>query len=366
MNQATITDPRLPATGWGRVGAYVRADQTAHHRAAADHDRPRHGPGSPRVARHVGSWRPPSSEGRSPPAGPMRSTTTWTATSTATMRRTAHRPLPAHRVGHREALALGVVLGASGFGWLAVTVNLQAALLATGALAFYVLVYTAYLKRTTAQNIVIGGAAGAVPVLVGWAAVTGSVAAPAWVLFTIIFFWTPPHFWALALRYRDDYAAAGVPMLPVVAGVVATTSQIVLHAVLMVGVSVLLHPIADMGPNLPHRRPWPSVPRSSWRPCACGLAPARAMATFRFTNVYLAMLFAAVAVDVLVDGPGGGATRADDLIFVAGALITGIAGALIAKANPPRRPGAAEVAWVLLPPVGVVALVVGLWCSMGG
>ena len=364
MNQVTITDPRLPATGWGRVGAYVALTKPRIIELLLITTVPamvlaaRGWPDTWLVAATL--------IGGTLSAGGANAINNYVDRDIdATMRRTAHRPLPAHRVGHREALALGVVLGASGFGWLAVTVNLPAALLATGALAFYVLVYTAYLKRTTAQNIVIGGAAGAVPVLVGWAAVTGSVAAPAWVLFTIIFFWTPPHFWALALRYRDDYAAAGVPMLPVVAGVVATTSQIVLHAVLMVGVSVLLHPIADMGPIylIAALALGAALVVETLR---LRLAPARAMATFRFTNVYLAMLFAAVAVDVLVDGPGGGATRADDLIFVAGALITGIAGALIAKANPPRRPGAAEVAWVLLPPVGVVALVVGLWRSMGG
>jgi heme o synthase len=134
------------------------------------------------------------------------------------MRRTRRRPLPASAVTPEDALRFGFVLGAISFFFLAITVNVLAAELALSAIAFYVFVYTMWLKRTTTQNIVIGGAAGAVPALVGWAAVTGGLAAPAWVLFAIIFVWTPPHFWALAMRYRGDYAAAGVPMLPVVRG----------------------------------------------------------------------------------------------------------------------------------------------------
>ena len=134
----------------------------------------------------------------------------------AIMRRTRSRPLPAGRVRPGPALLFGVGLGVAGFLWLWATTNLLAATLSTSALLFYVLVYTMFLKRTSPQNIVIGGAAGAVPALVGWAAVSNSLAAPAWVMFAIIFLWTPPHFWALSLRYEDDYRAAGVPMLPVV------------------------------------------------------------------------------------------------------------------------------------------------------
>ncbi|HEY5727125.1 MAG TPA: heme o synthase, partial [Acidimicrobiia bacterium] len=134
------------------------------------------------------------------------------------MRRTASRPLPTDRVTPGHAVVFGMALGIAGFAWLWATTNLLAAVLSTAGLAFYVLVYTMWLKRTTTQNIVIGGAAGAVPPLVGWAAVTGSLALPAWFMFAIVFYWTPPHFWALSLRYRDDYAAAGVPMMPVVVG----------------------------------------------------------------------------------------------------------------------------------------------------
>ncbi len=165
----------------------------------------------------------------------------------ALMRRTARRPLPAHRVEPADALRFGLVLGVAGFVWLWATVNLLSAVLATSAILFYVFVYTIGLKRRSTQNIVIGGAAGAVPVLVGWSAVTGRVELPALVLFAIIFYWTPPHFWALSLRYRDDYAAAGVPMLPVVRGARETSTQILYYTVLLVAVTLLLYPAGRMG-----------------------------------------------------------------------------------------------------------------------
>ena len=163
------------------------------------------------------------------------------------MRRTRHRPLPQHAVAPGRALAFGIVLSVLSFAWLTVTVNLLSALLAASAIAFYVFVYTMWLKRSTPQNIVIGGAAGCVPVLVAWAAVTGTVQVPALVLFAIVFYWTPPHFWALALRYRGDYAAASVPMLPVVRGEAETARQIVIYTILLVVVSLLLFPAARMG-----------------------------------------------------------------------------------------------------------------------
>jgi protoheme IX farnesyltransferase len=190
-----------------------------------------------------------------------------------------------------------VGLGVAGFVWLAATTNLLAASLSTAGLLFYVFVYTALLKRTTKQNIVIGGAAGAVPVLVGWAAVTGTLAVPAWVMFGIVFFWTPPHFWALALRWEDDYRAAGVPMLPVVVGVPKTLNQIALYSVVTAGVSLLL------------------VPWMGWiyfiAAVALGsmliagafglrLRPERAMRFFMATNIYLAGVFFAIALDALV------------------------------------------------------------------
>src|SRR5207253_7557348 len=134
------------------------------------------------------------------------------------MPRTRRRPLPAHAVEPEDALVFGLALGVVAFGVLAVFVNLVAAFLTLLAIAFYVVVYTMLLKRTTPQNIVLGGAAGALPPVIGWAAVTGDIGLPALLLFAIVFYWTPPHFWALSLRLRRDYAAAGVPMLPVTHG----------------------------------------------------------------------------------------------------------------------------------------------------
>jgi protoheme IX farnesyltransferase len=128
----------------------------------------------------------------------------------ARMERTRRRPLPRAALGPGEAFAVGVILGVAGFFWLWATTTLLAATLAIAALGFYVVVYTIALKRYTPQNIVIGGAAGAAPALIGWAAVTGSLALEAWLLFAIVFFWTPPHFWALAIRFRRDYEAAGI------------------------------------------------------------------------------------------------------------------------------------------------------------
>ncbi len=156
------------------------------------------------------------------------------------MRRTHRRPLAQAHVAPERALNFGIVLGVAGFLWLWWQTNLLAAALSTAALLFYVFVYTIGMKRSTPQNIVIGGAAGAAPVLVGWAAVTGSLALPAWIMFAVVFYWTPPHFWALALRYKDDYAAAGVPMLPVVKGEDATIRSIVRYAALLWAVMMLL------------------------------------------------------------------------------------------------------------------------------
>ena len=217
------------------------------------------------------------------------------------MRRTRKRPLPAHRVEPERALAFGFVLGVISYLFLSVTVNVLAATLALSAIAFYVFVYTMWLKRTTTQNIVIGGAAGAVPALVGWAAVTGTVAAPAWILFAIVFAWTPPHFWALAMRYAGDYAAAGVPMLPAVRGPEETRRQILLYSLGLFGTTMLLVPVAHMGAvytataiALGGAFVWRAL--RLWR----GSSPAEAMRLFRFSIVYLGALFAAVAVDALL------------------------------------------------------------------
>jgi len=156
------------------------------------------------------------------------------------MRRTSRRPLPGHRVAPRVAIAVGVILNVLAFAVLALVANLLAALLAIVGTLFYILVYTLWLKRTTVQNIVIGGAAGAIPPLVGWAAVANNVDLPALYLFAIVFFWTPAHFWALALLIRDDYDRAGVPMLPVVHGDRAAKWGILLYATALVPLSVLL------------------------------------------------------------------------------------------------------------------------------
>jgi len=221
------------------------------------------------------------------------------------MRRTRHRPLPRHAVAPGRALAFGIALSVISFAWLTLTVNLLSALLASSAIAFYVFVYTLWLKRTTPQNIVIGGAAGCVPVLVAWAAVTGTVQVPALVLFAIVFYWTPPHFWALALRYKGDYAAANVPMLPVVRGEAETARQIVLYTLLLVAVSLLLFPAGRMGliylvsaVGLGAGFVWYAL--RVLRDVSDGKAAIR---LFRFSISYLTLLFAAVAVDALLRLP---------------------------------------------------------------
>ncbi|HVL82164.1 MAG TPA: heme o synthase [Actinomycetota bacterium] len=217
------------------------------------------------------------------------------------MARTKGRPLASHRVEPGRALVFGVALGVIGTAWLAVTVNPLAAALSASAILFYVGIYTVLLKRSTPQNIVIGGAAGAAPVLVGWAAVTGSVSPAAWVLFAIIFFWTPPHFWALAVRYREDYAAAGVPMLPVVEGVPETARQILLYSVVCAGVTLVLLPVGGMGLlyaaaalGLGAGLVW-----LSWRLLAEPTSDS-AMRLFRYSISYLALLFLSIAVDSVV------------------------------------------------------------------
>jgi heme o synthase len=217
------------------------------------------------------------------------------------MRRTAHRPLPSKQVSPEGALVFGLVLEVAAFALLWGTVNLLSAVLAVSATLFYVFVYTIWLKPRSPQNIVIGGAAGAVPVLVGWAAVTGEVAAPAWVLFAIVFFWTPPHFWALSLRYFDDYKAAGIPMLPVAKGVDVALREILVYSVVVFATTLVLPFVADTGPIylvsaillglLLLGRAVQLVRHST---------PERAIKFFTFSNIYLASLFAAIAVDTLV------------------------------------------------------------------
>ena len=163
------------------------------------------------------------------------------------MKRTENRPLVTGELTDREALVFAWIVGLASIAWLAVTTNLLAAALSAAAILFYVVIYTLWLKRRTAQNIIWGGIAGCFPVLIGWAAVTGSLTWAPIVLFGVVFLWTPPHYWPLSMKYRDDYAAVGVPMLSVVRGRSAVGMQVVLYAWATVACSLLLIPIADMG-----------------------------------------------------------------------------------------------------------------------
>jgi heme o synthase len=164
------------------------------------------------------------------------------------MERTRHRPIPSGKVQPRDALIFAIALATISFTLLAVFANLLAALLAFSGIVFYILVYTHWLKRHTTQNIVVGGAAGAIPALVGWAAVTGTLSWSAWLIFAIVFLWTPPHFWALALMIRDDYAKVGIPMLPVIEGDTATVKQIWYYTLVTVVATVLLvYPLGASG-----------------------------------------------------------------------------------------------------------------------
>ena len=164
------------------------------------------------------------------------------------MERTRHRPIPSGKVQPRDALIFAIALAVLSFTLLTVFANLLAAFLAFSGIIFYILVYTHWLKRHSTQNIVIGGAAGAIPALVGWAAVTGTLSWSAWLIFAIVFLWTPPHFWALALMISDDYAKVGIPMLPVVAGNEATVRQIWFYTVITVTVTILLfYPLHTSG-----------------------------------------------------------------------------------------------------------------------
>jgi len=223
------------------------------------------------------------------------------------MRRTRRRALPRHIVSSRNALIFGLVLGVVSTVVLAVWVNWLSALLAVLANAFYVLVYTMVLKRRTTQNIVWGGLAGCFPALIGWTAVTGELAWEPVILFLVVFFWTPPHTWALALRYREDYAGVDVPMLPVVAPAAEVGKQIVLYSYAMVATSLLLWPVADTGWFYPvaalvlgvvflveAHRMWGRAKTSD------SLSVIKPMRLFHHSNLYLSLLFVAVALDPLI------------------------------------------------------------------
>jgi protoheme IX farnesyltransferase len=219
----------------------------------------------------------------------------------AVMHRTANRPLVTGALNPTEALTFAIVLEAVAFVELWSTVNALSAVLAVSATLFYVFVYTLWLKRTSSQNIVIGGAAGAVPVLVGWAAVRGSLGLAPLVLFAVIFVWTPPHFWALAIKYKDDYAAADVPMLPSVASFTRTVRQILAYTVLLWLTSLAFGVVGGMGPIY-----WTSavVLGAVFVVMSVRLylvrTTASAMQLFAYSITYVTLLFSAMAVDQLV------------------------------------------------------------------
>ena len=218
----------------------------------------------------------------------------------AVMRRTRTRPLVTGVVGVGEALVFAIGLEVAAFALLWASVNLLSAVLAVSATLFYVFVYTLWLKRTSRQNIVIGGAAGAVPVLVGWAAVRDSVGWAPVVLFLLMFVWTPPHFWALAIRYRDDYKSVDVPMMPVVATFKRTAAQIFAYSILVLAVSLLFGSTARMGALY-----WASAVLLGAIFCALAFdlwrspSEARAMRLFHWSITYVTLLFAAMAIDQL-------------------------------------------------------------------
>lgn len=225
----------------------------------------------------------------------------WDRDIDAVMSRTRHRPVPAGRLSADQALAFGVLLGILSTVVLAVWANLLTAVLALAGYLFYVLIYTMWLKRSTVQNIVIGGAAGAIPPLVGWAAVTGELSLPGLVMFLIVFLWTPPHFWALALFRNEDYRRAGVPMMPVVRGESQTKWQILFYAILMVPTSLLLYWTGVVGPFYL----WASLLLGAWLVAGCvALLRERlpqqrwAHRVFGWSILYLGLIFLAMIIDV--------------------------------------------------------------------
>jgi protoheme IX farnesyltransferase len=220
------------------------------------------------------------------------------------MKRTSRRPLARAQVTPIAALWFGLVLGVIATLWLGLLVNWPSAVLADAAILFYVFVYTLGLKRRTSSNIVIGGAAGCFPVVIGWSAVTGTVGWPAVLLFAVVFLWTPPHFWALAMRFKDDYAAAGVPMLPVVATPQLVAQRILVYSYLMVAVSLLLVPVGHLGAiyavGALVAGGWFVVEAHLLKARVSGGRPAKTMRLFHLSITYLTVLFLAVALDQLI------------------------------------------------------------------
>jgi protoheme IX farnesyltransferase len=224
----------------------------------------------------------------------------------AQMKRTKTRPIPSGRISPRNALIFGIALGVIAFVQLTITVNLLAATLSTIGILYYVFVYTIWLKRTTPQNIVIGGAAGSIPPLVGWAAVTGHVGLTAALLFLIVFIWTPPHFWALALLKKDEYARVGIPMMPGVYGDAETKRQMIAYTLALSALTIALVPLHVMG--------------VVYLGCAIALdaaflafavwvartgSPRSEGLMYRFSMLYLALLFVAMVIDRFGHGLAG-------------------------------------------------------------
>lgn len=221
----------------------------------------------------------------------------------AVMKRTRSRPLVTGEIEPARGLAFGLALGAGAFVFLYATTTALAAWLTLGAYLFYVVVYTMWLKRRTPQNIVIGGAAGAFPPIIGWAAVTGDVSLAAIVMFLIVFMWTPPHFWALALRLKDDYSDAGVPMLPVVAGPERTRREIVVYSAALIATSLALVFVSSLGWVYASITALASV-RFMWLALRLWRTPGETspMSLYTYSLLYLAVVFVAMAVDVAIPG----------------------------------------------------------------
>ncbi|MGL5929719.1 MAG: heme o synthase, partial [Dermatophilaceae bacterium] len=225
----------------------------------------------------------------------------------AMMHRTSGRPLVTGVVTPRAALVFGAVLTAASTLWFAAVVNLASAALSLTAIALYAVGYTVLLKRRTSQNIVWGGVAGCMPTLIGWSAVTGTVGWPAVVLFLVIFFWTPPHYWPLSMAFRDDYSAAGVPMLPVQRGAVAVGRRVVAYSWAMVGASLVLVPVASMGwvylaAAVAAGAVFLAEAHRLLRAAVDGVTGAalRPMRLFHYSITYVTVIFLAVAVDPLL------------------------------------------------------------------
>ena len=283
------------------------------------------------------------------------------------MHRTSGRPIPTGRVSPRAATVFGLALGVAGFVVLTLTSTLLAGILSLVAYGFYVLVYTMLLKRSTTQNIVIGGAAGAVPALIGWAAVTGDLSLAPWIMFAIIFYWTPPHFWALSIKYEEDYRAANIPMLSVVAGDEVTFRQIFWYSVVAVGVAVVLIPVAELG--------WIYVGtvvglggRLIVKAARLRSDRALAMPFFVFSNLYLGGVFIAMALDRIADTAFFGSVT---LWLVIGSLLVGGGGILVlvseisSDARAPHVSRLRQVLEVAITALFAFALLWASWLAVG-